>query len=420
MIGIVKQYKNLSLLLAFLSLLNVNLLPTGAVYVFFILFWVYFIFKTKKMSVPKDDQTHLFAAAVLLILFFINFFVSKYKLPFFLFLFAAFVTFIPFITFFISDRLFFTTKDVIDFCDGHIKLALLISCINLIETIVLPAAHISYSFLNSNVFMLGYSTSYMSICALLCFGNYYLTKRKKYIRFLAFLSIVIIASVQLKAIAGLLIVYFMYVMIFTKTSKLQKILLSAIGVGLAVFIISLSTTISGKISYYKELYGGESSHEDIARVALYYQSLKMAENCFPFGTGQGTFGSIPAKITRSQVYEDYNLSGVWGLSFDGDLNFMMDTHWASVLGEQGFIGSVIYVFLLLIPLRRLKYVKKWPMRHRNYVYFVVLTCYICVFLESIALPLINRLCFVFMYAGLCSVITNRKYFEYIMVEKNKI
>lgn len=91
------------------------------------------------------------------------------------------------------------------------------------------------------------------------------------------------------------------------------------------------------------MYGDESSIEDIARTALYYQGMNISNDFFPLGSGQGTYGSIPVNIVYSQVYVDYNLSYVGGLGKDSEEDYKMDTHWASILGENGYLGT-FYIY----------------------------------------------------------------------------
>jgi len=78
-----------------------------------------------------------------------------------------------------------------------------------------------------------------------------------------------------------------------------------------------------------------------ARGLLYQASEKIAVQHFPFGVGFGRFGSFASSQPYSTVYDQYGLSGVWGLSRPHP-QFISDTSWPSVLGETGAVGLLCF------------------------------------------------------------------------------
>ena len=113
-------------------------------------------------------------------------------------------------------------------------------------------------------------------------------------------------------------------------------------------------------------------------------------------------------LIDSQVYEDYELNGIWGLSIDDELNFRMDTHWASVLGEMGVLGLILYLWLFFYPARRMRReVKSDASREERSLRFMVRMGVITLFLESLVLALPKSFSFIVIYAGLAALILKR-------------
>lgn len=87
--------------------------------------------------------------------------------------------------------------------------------------------------------------------------------------------------------------------------------------------------------------------DDAARGQLTRASIEIAQDHFPLGTGFGTFGSnISAQQGfYSPLYYQYELDGIWGLSPDNPA-FLSDTFWPTVLGQFGFLGTIVYATML--------------------------------------------------------------------------
>jgi hypothetical protein len=83
-----------------------------------------------------------------------------------------------------------------------------------------------------------------------------------------------------------------------------------------------------------------------ARGLLYQASEKIAAQHFPFGVGFGRFASFTSTNPYSAVYDEYGLSGVWGLSRPHP-QFISDTSWPAVAGETGVFGALCFLGGLL-------------------------------------------------------------------------
>ncbi len=84
-----------------------------------------------------------------------------------------------------------------------------------------------------------------------------------------------------------------------------------------------------------------------ARVALYVGSVEIARDHFPLGAGLGRYGSWISREQYSDLYVQYRLSGIPGLSPQNP-QFITDTFWPQVLGETGVVGLAAYVTFLTV------------------------------------------------------------------------
>ncbi|MFR5371868.1 MAG: hypothetical protein ACLTGK_08800, partial [Eubacterium sp.] len=82
------------------------------------------------------------------------------------------------------------------------------------------------------------------------------------------------------------------------------------------------------------------THEGAARQVFNEYAVKTANNYFPFGSGFATYGSAEAAKNYSPLYTQYHFDKHWGMSRDFG-PFLNDTHWASVLGQFGWIGAIL-------------------------------------------------------------------------------
>ena len=86
-----------------------------------------------------------------------------------------------------------------------------------------------------------------------------------------------------------------------------------------------------------------------ARAELARQSLAVANDYFPLGTGFATYGS--AVTSQLEYYSplsySYGLSTVWGLA-PGATSFLSDTFWPTVLAQFGYFGLIAFMVLLIL------------------------------------------------------------------------
>jgi hypothetical protein len=91
--------------------------------------------------------------------------------------------------------------------------------------------------------------------------------------------------------------------------------------------------------------GTTLADEAPARLALYTGALQIAHDSLPFGVGFGRYASWISRTNYSDVYDQLNLSNIYGLSREHP-EFITDTFWPQVLGETGLAGLLGYGLFL--------------------------------------------------------------------------
>lgn len=86
------------------------------------------------------------------------------------------------------------------------------------------------------------------------------------------------------------------------------------------------------------------------RLLFIKTAVEIGINNFPFGTGPGSFGSTVAKNWYSPLYLKYGFDSYYGLSSDGETDFLSDNFWPMVIAQYGAIGLVLtfLIYRLLI------------------------------------------------------------------------
>lgn len=423
MLGVSFIYALLALLLFVVGLLNRDLVPGGTDYLFYLLIGVISV-KTmignREFSFPKY---YIAIICTLLAVILFNSFISPYSPGLKYIVIATVVTMIPFAIFLLSYNIRFTKTEINFFIDLIVVVACVMAFFIYVENVLTVTPKID-SIMASNVIMIGFFASFCSQLIVLSLARYHVTHKKRYIYVILFLLLTVLLLNQLKAIVGSMIAIVAYLFFMTRMSKTLKVAVLAAGVAAFSVWIALSGSLMvEKVVKYSEQLADEDASEGIARIALYVQSVEMAKDFFPLGTGQGTYGSIPVNMIYSDVYYDYELSDIWGLAPNDRVNFKMDTHWASILGEMGVLGLLIYVVLLLYPAialgclrrRRPEGAPEDSPDDRAYRFYVSVGMTVMM-LESFVLALPNRSVFILLYAGLTALIVRNLYTSESLLE----
>ncbi len=315
---------------------------------------------------------------------------------------GASITLLPFLIFLTSYNYVLAKRDIDRIIDYWIYFTIILCCIAFIETFITHSdVYYQAAILKIRTVKLGFFASLCNQGVILSLYRYASSHLPKYKKFAIILSIASILTIQLKVILGLLIIWTLFIYFFKQKTKISILFTIIITVCIGYITISNIPVLNQKFNKYSVIYSASDSHETIARPALYYQSLNIANDFFPLGSGQGTFGSIPVNMVYNQVYYDYELSNIYGLGESGE-NFKMDTHWASILGENGYLGTLFYILLFFYPISRLKYARH--LQQYNMLKFLFISIFLDISIESITLCLPNTMAFMFIYAGILGLI----------------
>jgi hypothetical protein len=108
--------------------------------------------------------------------------------------------------------------------------------------------------------------------------------------------------------------------------------------------------VGENIDYFNAV--GSSDH---VRIGMYLASFRIAMDFFPFGSGMGTFASLPSIFDGySDLYYKYDVANI-GSNSPSDValgaHTLFDTFWPHIIAELGFIGTLIYLIIWFFPLR---------------------------------------------------------------------
>lgn len=399
-----RVYSLFAVLLIVISSLNKEIKLFSLDYVLYGLFLVIASFSMlgkRGLSLPKRYFSILFCFLSIL---FLNIYFTNYHVPIRYYLVGVAVTCLPFIHFVISYNQNLSFKDVSFIIDKILNTICVCAIIVILETLLFRSTEELTGFLKTQLFMIGFIASLCNQGVILSLASFHLTHRQKYKRILIFLTVMIVLTNQLKAIGSLIVIYSIYFLFMRKGNTVRRIGYALIALVCVFQALMFVPKIHDKVLRYSEMYGGETAKDGIARVALYYTAVEIANDYFPFGSGQGTYGSIAANLNGDdRIYDDYGISGIWGLSSKDEVDFRMDAYGSSVLGEQGYLSTIFYIGLLFFPFFYLKKQSSSHPYHHFYLFISGLTIS-TVLIESLTLALMNRFAFIFIYSGLSALI----------------
>lgn len=253
---------------------------------------------------------------------------------------------------------------------------------------VFPTTEIRYG-LRSEMLFFGHPTRLASVSFFLILLNVLFSREDgKDFKYTMMASLIVVSTLRAKAIGVVILFVLMdlFIIVLKKKINLRYILL---------FLPIVICVAWDQIYFY---FFGENS-EGMARGALTFASLEIAKDCFPFGTGFGTFASAPSGEYYSKVYSIYGIGDIWGLSFEHP-EFVSDTFWPMILGQTGFLGLILYAYFIFLLFREVQ--KIFPLDKKAYlsglgvlIYLLISSVAESAFVNPLALPLsiILGLCF---------------------------
>ncbi|MDD5440493.1 MAG: hypothetical protein PHS37_09955 [Candidatus Omnitrophica bacterium] len=187
---------------------------------------------------------------------------------------------------------------------------------------------------------------YMAFATCFCIAFLIILKKKRAIIFASLFMLGVILSMKFKPIAGLLVV-FLLAIIFIPRNK-RMVYVGIVGLLLTLFVVSTGNKITLLFKQQIHAYTQSPEVSSLARNVLYETSFRIAHDCFPLGSGLGTFGGWISALYYSPLYARYGIDNIYGLQKDAKYSFIMDTFWPYVIGQCGFLGLILYAAILAV------------------------------------------------------------------------
>ena len=156
---------------------------------------------------------------------------------------------------------------------------------------------------------------------------------------------------------GYIALVILSIIVFSKRVKIRNLILATI----AMLIVARE-----KIAFY-------FFSADGMRGKLLNASIEIAKSFFPIGSGFATFGTLSSGQFYSKAYYLYGFYTYWGTSKE-HYGFITDGGWASIIGQLGFLGLILYCCMFIFMIFSIKYRAKISTK----IPFVLLIGYIII------------------------------------------
>ena len=363
-------------------------------------------------------QTYFLLLLILLLFCLINYFFID--APLMVYMQGTFFTFLFAANFILFYNIKIEKKDLYFIIDSVIFIVAFIAVMAYLERIFVSRDYFQYVLRGVQTVAKdpSFLATFLNISLIMCFSMRMITKRKKYLYFAIFFFVTIIMLLFVKAIITSLIICVAFIYIYFH-ERFRRAYLMVFGTLLLFLSAILGPPVFKSMEYRYNLYFGEHA-ETIPRNVMYITGYKIAKDYFPFGCGQGTFGSYPVGKSYSPVYYQYGLDKVQGLGPKAGRskkeNFLFDTHWPHILGEMGFIATFFYLWLWFFPaIKTFPFILSWKLEIKALSFFITMVM-TTIFIESIAAPLPDQLQFILIYAGL-GAIAYKLLFKEVQVQR---
>lgn len=171
---------------------------------------------------------------------------------------------------------------------------------------------------------------------LIYFG--YKHKKKSDYKYMYMASFLALATLRGKAVGFIMVYWLFYLCIYV--FRARHYFFTIISGGIAAALIGTNQI---------EDYFFTKSYSP--RLLLLRDSITLAIQHFPFGTGYGTFGSAMASERYSILYTQLGYENYWGMgSKDG--MFLTDDFWPIVIAQFGVLGLVAFIFIVYYLVKR--------------------------------------------------------------------
>lgn len=124
-----------------------------------------------------------------------------------------------------------------------------------------------------------------------------------------------------------------------------------------------------KISFYF-IEGAFDTEQTFARPALYFTSLEILRDFFPFGSGYASFATFFSGKYYSPIYEIYGIDQFWGLTPENP-EFIADTYYPA-LAQFGVVGLISFFYFFIYIYKKRNQISKEKLNYRILVMMGIL------------------------------------------------
>lgn len=186
--------------------------------------------------------------------------------------------------------------------------------------------------------------------------------------YMILISVVIVLTLRKKAIAFVAVFWALYFLVAVWKIRNRFVLL-ILGAIIALFLgydqintYYLTISLSPRAVMLKDAIGLANSH-------------------FPLGTGFASFGTNMAGRNYSSIYTTLGYNKMYGMGYEGSLSFLNDGLWQAILGQFGWVGTIIFLLLIVFLLKNAFLLK--PKRVGFFTYNAILSANLFLIIASV-------------------------------------
>lgn len=186
----------------------------------------------------------------------------------------------------------------------------------------------------SIMLMYPHPTYLASACIVMMLVLSVANEKKENIIYLIMLTIIIVFTFRVKAIAFVVVYWGLYTLRYILNVKNRLVY------GGAACILAIFVGYDQFISYFR-------ASTWSARSVLFTDALSLAKKYFPFGAGFGTFGTNMSVVYYSSIYSTLGYNKINGMSKE-TAAYLNDGFWQATLAQFGFIGCVLFIIIIYL------------------------------------------------------------------------
>lgn len=349
----------------------------------------------------KIDKVY-FYILIFFLFFILGSFFSKY-FDFLRFLYGFFLSFLFILVFILSKSVNITEKSYIILIKNVLNFILYATIYAVIISIV---QNINLRFVKTIFREAGAFAALMNVGVIISLFLYFKRNNKKYLYIALFLTSCILITVLKKSILASALTWILFFFYFSNVARIKYLI---IGVSIPILIIFFLNivNITNNLTQTSE-YLSDNGTSDEVRISMYIASFRIANDFFPFGSGFGTFASVPSIYNGySKVFDDYGISSLPTNSYKAVLeesHTILDTFWPHIIGELGYIGFFIFLILYLYPIYKIRKISKNKNKQYLPYKFLISSAILTSVLQGFFLYIPEIPSFIFINSGLLGLI----------------